>query len=37
MIVCFVLRMLVLQLSELLNKVEFVIVPVANPDGYYVS
>ena len=30
-------RVLVFQLLELLKKVEFVIVPVANPDGYCVS
>ena len=26
-----------LQLVDLLKRVEFIIVPVANPDGYYVS
>lgn len=26
-----------MQLTELLSQVEFVMVPVANPDGYYVS
>ena len=28
---------LYLQLVDLLKRVEFIIVPVANPDGYYVS
>ena len=26
-----------LQLKDLLSEVEFVMVPVANPDGYYMS
>ena len=34
---CVILRDLVLQLIKLLKKLEFIIIPVANPDGYHVS
>lgn len=34
---CVILRDLILQLMKLLKKLEFIIIPVANPDGYHVS
>ena len=37
MYACSIKRQLLLKVSNLLNQLEFILVPVANPDGYAVS